>query len=375
MHVITAQNVNDAYRKGLTLMSDFGIPTASRNGPVLRVAAPVTTVYEFPTERVLFSPQRDANPFFHLFEALWMLDGNNDTAFFDTILPTFKSFSDDGVTFHGAYGYRWRHWPLDGLDVDTREIDQLAVAIAMLKKDPTSRRVVIGMWDPARDLNADSKDIPCNDLIKVNIVNGALDLTVLCRSNDMVWGAYGANAVHFTILQEYLAAMVGFPIGRFYQISADYHAYVEKPYKWSTYYPSYEIGHVDHYSDNSASKVFPLVANTATFDQELHSVVMAIREGNLRTHDPAAYSNPFFVFVVMPMFQAFEYYKRSGPIMAHDYLADTLLNDDPTDWLVAAREWLYRRAFKERTLFVAGGRQQGKAQALRDLSQGSMEDS
>jgi thymidylate synthase len=54
-----------------------------------------------------------------------------------------------------------------------------------------------------------------------------LDLTVLCRSNDVVWGAYGANAVHFSVLQEYLAGRIGVDVGVMYQFSNNYHGYVD----------------------------------------------------------------------------------------------------------------------------------------------------
>jgi hypothetical protein len=47
---------------------------------VLVSQTPVVTCYSAPTQRVLFSPMRDANPFFHLMEALWMLAGRDDVA-------------------------------------------------------------------------------------------------------------------------------------------------------------------------------------------------------------------------------------------------------------------------------------------------------
>ena len=80
MKVINARNVNDALAAGLRYLWAEGIPETSRNGPVLVAPTPVTTVYSHPTERVLLSPTRDANPFFHLMESLWMLAGKNDIA-------------------------------------------------------------------------------------------------------------------------------------------------------------------------------------------------------------------------------------------------------------------------------------------------------
>ena len=88
MHVINARNVNSAYPQALHYIAIAGDRVASRNGPVLRAPEPVSTVYAKPWERVLFDPQRDANPFFHLFESLWMLDGRNDVATLTSWLAT-----------------------------------------------------------------------------------------------------------------------------------------------------------------------------------------------------------------------------------------------------------------------------------------------
>jgi hypothetical protein len=54
---------------------DHRKPQGSRAGDVLVAPHPVMSVTSIPTERVLFDPARDANPFFHLFESLWMLAG------------------------------------------------------------------------------------------------------------------------------------------------------------------------------------------------------------------------------------------------------------------------------------------------------------
>ena len=75
MKVIHARNVNDAVVKGAELLKAGGLTQDSRAGGTLEYPEPVCTVYERPLERVLFDAIRDANPFFHLMEALWMLAG------------------------------------------------------------------------------------------------------------------------------------------------------------------------------------------------------------------------------------------------------------------------------------------------------------
>ena len=110
MKTIHARNVNEALVLGIQALAESGKAYPSRNGDMIEYPGPVTTTYLRPTERVLFEPLRDANPFLHFFESLWMLAGRDDVAYLTQFVKRFKEFSDDGKTFNGAYGHRWRSW-------------------------------------------------------------------------------------------------------------------------------------------------------------------------------------------------------------------------------------------------------------------------
>ncbi len=228
MHVIQARSVTHALVQGLNYLAAEGERSESRNGPVVVAPTPVTTVTVNPVNRVLFMPGRGDNPFFHLVESLLMLAGRRDLAPLKEIVKQIGVYSDDGGrTQPGAYGYRWRKWFGDVAD----DGDQLRWAIRRLKADPNDRRVVVSMWDAWSDPNAADKgsaDVPCNTQLYLLVRGGRLDMTVLCRSNDRLWGAHGANAVHFSVLQEYLAAQIGVKLGFLYQVSNNYHLYVNK---------------------------------------------------------------------------------------------------------------------------------------------------
>lgn len=220
MFVLQVDTVNIALHSGLALLLRQGERAESRNGPVITVPGPVTTMTKRPDCRVISADWRGENPFFHFVESLWMLAGRNDLAPLKTIVARMGNYSDDGgVTQPGAYGFRWRrHFAFDQLDW----------AVNRLQRDPNDRRVVVSMWDPKRDPAAadrSSADVPCNTVIYLLVRSGKLDMTVCCRSNDAVWGAHGANAVHFSVLQEYLAARIGVGLGYLWQVSNNYHAY------------------------------------------------------------------------------------------------------------------------------------------------------
>ncbi len=351
MHVLDVRNVNEALPKMLQHLEERGERTSSRAGEVIVAPTPVTTVYREPTERVLFSPLRDANPFFHLVEALWMLAGKRDVATLAHYVRRMSDFSDDGITFHGAYGYRWRQaWVLD----------QLVSVIALLKEKPQSRRAVIQIWDCQTDLHTyeKMKDIPCNLIVTPWIHNQLLDLTVFCRSNDVIWGAAGTNAVQFSILQEYLAAKLGIGIGSLYQVSNNFHAYAEIFEKLKTLRPI-SVGrppithHQDEYTDK---RVIPtkLIDDPVRFDQELHHFfqwhdarLAATKEDEQKVdmHHMSSWRNRIFSKVAIPMVKAYMIFRRrkDDPNQFEDMdrlLNYSLPNAQRNDWLYAAQHWM-----------------------------------
>ena len=112
MKVINARNVNDALLLGIDLFNDdtnYRVQE-SRNGTTYEALEPVTTVYSNPCERVCLLKARDANPFFHYIESLWMLAGRKDLKPLTYFVKSMEDFSDDGETLWGAYGWRWKSY-------------------------------------------------------------------------------------------------------------------------------------------------------------------------------------------------------------------------------------------------------------------------
>lgn len=227
--VIIASNPDTALMDGLWLLKTRGILSDSRNGRVLVSPAPVITTYPDPSRRVIFSAKRDANPFFHLYEACWMLAGYHDSESVARFASVMAGFADNGQLW-GAYGWRWRSF---------FEFDQLQELIDVLRRDATTRRAVLTMWSPNGDLIPNpeasgsgiwaSKDVPCNTHVYFDASKmGELDMTVCNRSNDIVWGAYGANVVHMSVLHEFVAGATGLKLGHYHQVSNNYHLYPDR---------------------------------------------------------------------------------------------------------------------------------------------------
>lgn len=314
MHVIQARNVNDALATALRDLQSMGTVRSSRNGTVLAFPTPVSTVYSHPQERVLFSPMRNANPLFHLLESFWMLAGRNDVRFPATFVKNMKNFSDDGKTFHGAYGHRWRqHFGYD----------QIAWIIDELNANPESRRCVLQMWDPgsnyemaelASDLYVAThggKDVPCNTNIYFDRRDGRLNMTVCCRSNDILWGCYGANVVHMSMLQEYMAAAIGCQMGTYTQMSNDLHLYTAKTPEQGILALADDCDQFNSYG--GAFRPVNLIRPTETIETLDRDIAEFFRAFDLGEGISAPlsvnYETHFFDGVVKPMYRAWTFRK------------------------------------------------------------------
>ena len=326
-HIISVRNVNHALHEATWWLRSAGERANSRNGPVVRAPGPVITVYQRPQERVLFNKHRDANPFFHLMEALWMLAGRNDVDFPAYYVQRMRDYSDNGLLLHGAYGFRWRRAFMDSDELEP--IDQLSYLADHLRAQPDSRRAVLAMWSPELDIPVieQTRDLPCNTHVYFQVHGGALDMTVLCRSNDMVWGAYGANAVHFSVLLEYMAAQIGCAVGSYTQFSNDFHLYTDTyPLKHRMFFEQEE----DWRYEQEQVKPFPLVQDAKTWDEDLYRFM----DGHATRLE-----QPFFTRVAQPMKDAHHAHKEGNRALALE-LAHAIA---ATDWRLACIEWLRRR--------------------------------
>ena len=342
MFVIRGENVNDVFLRGVDFFkSKVNYRTQpSRNGLTREALEPVTTVYSKPWQRVLFNEARDANPFFHLYEAIWMLGGSEDLRKLTHFNSGMANFSDDTLTLNGAYGYRWRDYFLT---------DQLKTVIQVLEKDPDSRRAVVQMWDCNNDLDSNSKDIPCNTHIYFKIRDDRLNMTVCNRSNDMIWGAYGANAVHMSVLQEFIASSLNVGMGTYHQVSDSFHVYENEQwdkvkhlginaFHWPAENEPYPV--LSHYPLVSKPDCF-LDECSAFLDQIPPRRISGVPEeihkwGPILVDD---YMNYFFPEVLIPMVHAYLQHKKRKYENCYKFLEQVKAKD----WQRACVEWVTRR--------------------------------
>lgn len=148
-------------------------------------------------------------------ETVWILAGRNDLEFLGRYLPRARDFSDDGKTWRAGYGPRLRNW---------RGTDQVREVVELLRSDPSSRRAVISLFDPATDFTK-SRDVPCNNWLHFVQRNNRLDMSISARSNDVVWGFSGINAFEWSVLHEVVARAIGAQVGTQHWFVSSLHLY------------------------------------------------------------------------------------------------------------------------------------------------------
>lgn len=125
---------------------------------VIDMASPVVAV-----------KQRQLGYRFMCAEAAWILAGDNRLSTIEPYSKTIHKFSDDGVTFFGAYGPKIQA--------------QLEATIFALINDGSTRQAVINLW---HENPLASADLPCTLSYQFLIRRNQLHLIVTMRSND-VW--------------------------------------------------------------------------------------------------------------------------------------------------------------------------------------------
>lgn len=225
MYTLSAKNLNDAFLQLAKLMLAEGKPVTSRGMATFELH-PVFLEIRNPTQRFLSLIGRKNNPMQTIYETLWVLSGRSDIEALSYYMPRAKDFSDDGKVWRGGYGPRLFRWG-EQLDEAWGGTNQIQGVIDAFKKDRATRQAVIQIWDPDQDgPENESKDRPCTNYLHFMARDGKLDLMVVMRSNDLLWGFSSINVFEWTFLQELIANIAGFGVGKYYHVVDSLHVYM-----------------------------------------------------------------------------------------------------------------------------------------------------
>jgi len=225
MRVYRGRGLGDIYYELIRDISQKGREITVRGKQCLELPEPVTIIYDRPGYFLMDIPGRKFNPFFAMAEVPWILSGNGNVDWISFFNSNMRSFSDGGEEFHGSYGKRIFRYPSTTLTYAT--IDQVAMVVNKLKKDPFSRQAVICIWDVEKDNLIKTNDIPCNNLVYYSLREGKLNQTVTIRSNDLIWGT-PHNAIQYSGLHARVAGALEVEMGTFTYVINNLHYYLHE---------------------------------------------------------------------------------------------------------------------------------------------------
>jgi len=215
---IISNNIDDLYKRAFSKILSEGIQVKAR-GLDFKEIRFQHLILTNPRARIIQNPERKFNKRFAMGEFIWTMSGKCSLNQIEFYNKRMRDFSDDGVSLHGAYGPRLRHWSLQHGDVD-----QLENCLQRLRDDIYTRQASIVILDPAIDFIVKTKDIPCNNYLQFLYREGKLDLLVYIRSNDLFLG-FPYDVHSWCMLQEIFASILNIELGQYHHMVGSLHAY------------------------------------------------------------------------------------------------------------------------------------------------------
>jgi len=152
-------------------------------------------------------------------ELIWFLAGDTNIGYLKANgVRIWDEWARADGSLGPVYGKQWRSWAAP----DGRTIDQISEAVATLKTNPDSRRIIVSAWNPA-DI-PDMALAPCHCLFQFHVADGRLSCQLYQRSADVFLGV-PFNIASYALLTMMMAQVTGLVPGEFVHTFGDAHLY------------------------------------------------------------------------------------------------------------------------------------------------------
>ncbi|MGB7740285.1 MAG: thymidylate synthase, partial [Steroidobacteraceae bacterium] len=150
-------------------------------------------------------------------ELLWFLSGDTNVRYLrEHGVSIWDEWADEKGELGPVYGAQWRKWKA----ADGREIDQIARAIDLIKRDPNSRRIIVNAWNVG-ELERMALT-PCHALFQFYVAGGKLSCQLYQRSADVFLGV-PFNIASYALLALMVAQVCDLEPGDFVHTFGDLH--------------------------------------------------------------------------------------------------------------------------------------------------------
>ena len=155
-----------------------------------------------------------------IYELLWFLVGDTNVKYLrEHGVTIWDEWADARGDLGPAYGRQWRSWATP----DGATIDQIGEAVATIRTNPDSRRIIVTAWNPA-DLPKMALS-PCHCLFQFYVAEGRLSCQLYQRSADVFLGV-PFNIASYALLTLMIAQVTKLEPGEFVHTFGDAHLYL-----------------------------------------------------------------------------------------------------------------------------------------------------
>ena len=149
-------------------------------------------------------------------ELLWFLSGSGNIGYLrENGVSIWDEWADKNGDLGPIYGVQWRSWGGGG-------VDQIADVTAEIRRNPTSRRLVVSAWNVAE---LDKMALPpCHCLFQFHVAEGRLSCQLYQRSADIFLGL-PFNIASYALLTMMVAQVTDLRPGVFLHVLGDAHLY------------------------------------------------------------------------------------------------------------------------------------------------------
>jgi thymidylate synthase len=154
-----------------------------------------------------------------LHELLWFINGETNIKYLnDNKVTIWDEWADKNGDLGSVYGKQWRNWE----GPNGKRVDQIKNLVEQIKKNPTSRRLLVVSYNPA--------DLPevappaCHTLFQFYIKDDKMSLQLYQRSADLMLGV-PFNIASYSLFLMMMAQVTGYKPYEFVHTFGDVHIY------------------------------------------------------------------------------------------------------------------------------------------------------
>lgn len=155
-----------------------------------------------------------------IYELLWFLRGETNIAYLKQHgVRIWDEWADEQGDLGPVYGHQWRSWRA----ADGRVIDQISQVLAEIRRNPSSRRLIVSAWNVGEIEQMALP--PCHVLFQFYVARGKLSCQLYQRSADVFLGV-PFNIASYALLTLMVAQVCDLQPGEFIHTFGDVHLYL-----------------------------------------------------------------------------------------------------------------------------------------------------